>query len=87
MNKSMLWIGVIVALLIGIFAGYSYAKSQSSSEMMMVKESMQKQLDETKMSNEKMMKEAQMKQDEEAKMQPTGAMMEEEKSSMTGKDK
>ncbi len=56
MNKQMIWVFVIVALIVGAFGGYSYEKSKLTSQMMMIESSLQKQLDDTKMKNEQLMK-------------------------------
>jgi uncharacterized membrane-anchored protein YhcB (DUF1043 family) len=82
MNKSMMWIAVVVALLVGIFGGYMYAKSQSENEMMMVKQDMQKQIDAAKMESDKMMQQDSMKQD--AAASPTEAMMHDDNSMKSG---
>jgi hypothetical protein len=64
-----------------------YANAQASNEIMMVKQSMQKQLDEAKMTSDKMQQDDKMMQDEDAAMEPTGTTMEEKQDAMSGSDK
>lgn len=77
MNKQMMWILVVVALLVGAYAGYYYEKTKLIKMMMVSQSDMQKQIDALKMENGQLMKKWTM---ENEKMQPTpepsGAMME-----------
>lgn len=56
MNKTSMWIFIVVALIIGVFAGYYYEKSKLTTEMMMVQSDAKKQLDDLKMKNDQLMK-------------------------------
>lgn len=74
-----MWILIIIALIIGAFAGYYYEKTKMSSQLMMVQSDLQKQLDSAKMENEKLMKD-QSAEEKGTMMKdttpPAGAMME-----------
>ncbi len=84
MNKTTMWIIVIVALIVGFVGGFFIANSQASKSMMMVKEDMQKQINDAKMENEKMMEENsagddKMMQDDSGSMEQSDTMMQDDK--------
>jgi len=56
MNKQIMWVLVVVALLVGLYGGYAYEKSKLTSQMMMAESSLQKQLDDANMKNDQLMK-------------------------------
>jgi len=49
MNKSTMWIAVVIALVVGVFVGYSIEKQRATGNMEAMKMAMQKQIDEAKM--------------------------------------
>ena len=69
MNNQMMWLFVVIALIFGALGGYAYEKSNLTSKMMMMQSTLQKQLDDTKMANDKLTKEQQMGGNN--KMQPS----------------
>ncbi len=57
MNKNIMWLAVVVALLVGIFLGFAFERSRATSKMETEKLLMQKQIDDVKMTNEKLLQE------------------------------
>ena len=53
MNKNMMWVAVIIALIVGGLIGYSIEKNRASSQMVMLQAGMQKQIDDAKMMAKK----------------------------------
>ncbi len=77
MNKQMMWIFVIVALILGAFGGYFYEKSKLSGQMMMSESAMQKQMQDLQMKNDQLMKSQTMKNEKmmQTTPEPSGEMM------------
>src|SRR5260221_10134503 len=50
MNKNMIWGLVVVALVVGVFIGYSVEKQRATDKLEATKMMMQKQIDDTKMA-------------------------------------
>ena len=63
MNKTAMWVLVVIALLVGLFAGYYYEKTKMDNLMASTVAGMQKQVDDAKASNKTMPTEMMMKSD------------------------
>lgn len=53
MNKNMMWGLVVVALIVGVFVGFSIEKQRATDKMEATKMMMQKQIDDAKMMSKK----------------------------------
>jgi uncharacterized membrane-anchored protein YhcB (DUF1043 family) len=51
MSKQMTWILIIIALLVGLYAGYYYEKQKLNNLMSVQRADMQRQIDDAKMLN------------------------------------
>lgn len=57
MNKNMIWIIiVIIALIAGVFGGYTYENTKLSNQMMISKSALQKQVQDLQAKNDQLMK-------------------------------
>ena len=75
MNKQMMWILVVVALLVGAYAGYYYEKTKLVNMMTAQRSDMQRQIEESKMKRAN--DEEPVKGDDKTMEtpEPTGVMM------------
>jgi len=54
MKGNSIWLAVVVALLVGVFVGFAFERQRATDKMEAAKLSMQKQIDEVRMANEKL---------------------------------
>lgn len=57
MSKNTMWLAVVVALLVGVFVGFVFERQRATDKMEAAKLSWQKQIEDSKMSNDKLMME------------------------------
>ena len=54
MKGNSIWLAVVVALLVGVFVGFAIERQRAIDKMEAAKLSMQRQIDEVRMANEKL---------------------------------